>query len=321
MDRTALFHRAAEIRRKIFASLPWGIRLAIVFSEIASDTGYLQLWGKYIGAEFLRSGVVGMPDPGPNFKPAHRNPAATLPNGYMAKFIGSVYGLLLKNYHNPSLAEEAIENYVAKMVAKAKDGGSMIKAVPLASAESYVRHGIILEAKSLARELLKEQARTESLEDTGDEGTSVRRDIADPHALPDEDPIVEPGASGEDLWPMWMKYLEEHQRDMKPSDWAVMVGFLNKHHPRIQAEWMDTLAKKIHPDMPLYFHLRLEGYSSADVVGGGPKNKPTMLKHYEPKSYDPVYWDKTYNRLLIPVSVEFFKKMHETIDDAPPPPV
>lgn len=318
MDRTALLHRAAEVRRRIFASLPFALRLAIVFTQIAAESGYLfKAWGKLIGHYMLAAGVSGMPAPGEHYKPDAKDPSRTLPDGYMQSFMSNVYGLLIKSWHDPYIAQSAIQDFFAKLA----EGKVKLQPLPLSSAESFVRHGIVFEAKSLVRKKLREQAREESLEDTDEDSPGVRRDIADPHSMPGQDDEESDELAPTEMWSKWMHYLEQHKNDMTPRAWSAMVGFLAKKHPDIKREWMDFLGKHIHPDMPLYFQLRLEGYPSADIVGGGKKNKPTMLKNYEPKAYDPVYWDKTYNRQLIPKSVEFFEKMHERVEDAPAPPV
>lgn len=285
MDRIALLRRATEVRRQIFASLPWGVRLAIVFTHLAAESGLITPWGKLIGHYFLQAGVTGMPDAS-TYKPEARDPARTLPNGYMAKFVGDTYGLLIKKWHNPYLAQEAFQDYIAKLA----EGKIQLKAVPLATAESFVRHGIVLEAMTHARAELREQARSESLEDTAEDAKSLSRDLEDPSALADFQRVL-------------------------PS--------------RIWNEWMAYLAKHIHPDMPRYLKYRMEGYTNDEIVGApkkgvpemgtDPHTKEPMLPHYKAQGHplpsDPTYWGDKYWKKVLPVSTQFLESKGISVSD------
>lgn len=274
MDRIALLRRADEVARQIFASLPLAERFAEVYSAIADESGYLHNWGKAIGAEFLLAGVEGMPDPGPRWNPKAPHPELTLPNGYMAPLMSQVFRLILKKYKDPGLVEEAIDTYIAKM----HTGKVKIDKVPLNSAESYVKQGFLYEASAIARKVLRERARTESLEQIDEGGESVTREIEDPASL------------------------GEFER-------------LLSH--RMLNEWMQYLARKIHPDMPLYLQLRMDGYSNEQIVGAPSKGiTETMLPHYKaqghPMKSDPTYWGDKYFKKFCPISVEFFKSKGES---------
>jgi len=263
MDRTALLHRAAEVRRRIFASLPWEVRLAAVFVSIANETGYLDALGRQLGVEFLRAGITGMPDAGPKFKPESPHAQATLPKNYMGKFIHDVYGLLISSFHDPDLAEVALVTYIGKLA----DGTIKLKPVPLSpTAESFVRHGIMLEAKTIARKALRERARSESLQDGGedDEGKEMSRDIEDPNALLDFQRVLSPH-----MWQEWMAYLAQH----------------------------------VHPDIPLYLKLRMEGYTNEEILGVPKENIPSKLPHWKSS---PQNW-KNYGPKIRDKSKEFWK--------------
>lgn len=285
MDRTALLRRATEVRRQIFASLPWEIRVAIVFTQLAHDAGLTTSWGKLIGQLFLEAGVTGMPPTGDHYNPNSRNPAYTLPNGYMAKFMGDCYGLILKKYgiRATSLAQEAIQDYLAKLASKK----IQLKAVPLATAESFVRHGIVLEAMTMARKELRDQARSESLEDTDEDSKSVSRDLEDPNAL-----------------------VELYQA-MSRRKWDEMMKYL---------------AHKIHPDIPNYIKYKMEGYSNDEIVGApkkgimdigvDPHTGEVMLPHYKaeghPMKSDPTYWgDKYWHK--VPDAMAVFLNMKRNL--------
>lgn len=283
MDRTALQLRAAEVRRRIFASLPWQLRLAVVLTQVAADTGYLLDWARAFGAKFLLAGVEGMPDPGPRWNPNAHDPAMTLPRGYMANFMHAVWGTILKNrWANPQLAEEAIARYLMKMqegkihIDKEKAGGG------LSSAESYVKWGILQEAKTLAKKQRREWEHGQSLEDVGEESKSISMDIEDPESL------------------------SRYQHVLSPRMWK---------------EWMDYLARHIHPDMPLFLKLRMEGYDNNEIVGDPKRGiNDTMLPHYKaqghPMKSDPTYWGDKMTKKLIPMSQEFFKQHGDELREA-----
>jgi hypothetical protein len=262
LDRIALTRRAAEVRRTIFASLPWDLRFAIVFTQIASESGRVTPLGRLLGAYFLLAGIEGMPDPGPRWKPESAKPADTLPIGYMAKFMADTYGLLLKTWHDPAIAEDAITNFLLKLKAgkvTLKPGTSM------ASAESYCRSGIVWEGKTLVREKLREEAHNQSIEDVDEDSKSISRDIEDP---------------------------------------ASMTRFKHRLNPKMWREWMDYLAQNVHPDIPLYFEKRLEGFDNEEILGVPKEGIPSMLPHWKGS---PQNW-KNYGPKIQLKSVEFFKK-------------
>lgn len=314
MDRNALLHRAEEVKRQIFASLPWNIRFALVLSAIGAETGAFSEWGRVLGQYMLAAGVTGMPATGENYKPESRDPSRTLPHNYMQEFIGKTYGLLISKWQDPTLAKMAFNDFIMKLI----EEKVKIRPESLESAESFIRQGIVWEAKSHVKQTLREHARSESMEDVGDESKTVRRDIADPHALPGEE---DDERDESELWEKWVDYLKKHHGDLRPKDWTPMVNFLHKEHPEVFTGWMKFL-ERIHPDMPLYLKLRMDGYTNDDIVGAPKKNKnETMLPHYReqghPLKSDPTFWGDKYLKKVIPASEEFFEHLHKRMESQP----
>lgn len=308
MDRTALLRRASEVRRRIFASLPWGIRFASVLNQIAAETGHsrtwgvrfasflyrlaldattIHNWGRALGAEFLLAGVEGMPDPGPRWNPNSKSPALTLPSGYLATEMRQIYSLLTSGKHNfdEETAKDAIDMWIAKVHGghvkidkeKAKSG--------LSSALSYAKTGIGFEANEIRRkapggivgipkEKKKEVGRPESLEDVGDESKTLRREIEDPHAL---------------------------------------AKFQRLLSDRMRKEWMEYLAKHVHPDIEIYLDLLMEGHSIKEIIGWPNKGIPSKLPHWTQGG--PQNWDQNYKSKIVPKSLEFLHSKGIDVDD------
>jgi hypothetical protein len=288
MDRTAsLLHQAAELRRRIFSALPWGVRFSAVFMQLASDTGWFNAWGKAIGALFLNAGVPDMPDPGPQWE-KHPGNAKGLPNGYMADFMASVFRVAKAEAQgNPALAEEAISLWFAR----AMDGKIKLRPEPLATVKSYVMDGCKRQAKYLRIQKVRDEARSHSLQDTDedlDKGVSL--DLADPKTLDD------------------------------PHNLSLLEQVLNFQHdePHLWKGLLDYLSRHVHEDAGQYFQLLLEGYDKNEIIGqpsagtkpDGSLKLPGMLTHYKPKPSDPKNYWVLMSRHLAPAINEFLQSKH-----------
>jgi len=198
MNIAHLVVRADALQKRIYASLPFEVRLANFFTKIALDT--VETLGRAIGAEFLLSGVTGMPDPGPTWNPEATNPALTLPATYMKEFASSAYGTLIKKFHDPSLADEAIQRFLLKVTTT-----KTIKPVPRRSAESFVRDGIVKAALDVLRHRRRVEQPEVRLDEPRDDGRTLADLLDDPRALRDM------------------------QRELSPRTWKLWMGFLAKH--------------------------------------------------------------------------------------------
>lgn len=255
-DRIALIHRAAEVQRQIFASLPWNIRFALVWSRLALDCGEVAPLGRLLGMYMLLAGVTGMPPTGDKWNPAKPNPGHLPPN-YLSKFMCDLLGLLVKKY-DVALAHEAIENFLLRL----KDGKTVMKPLPLHSAQSWVTSGVLWQAADIQRTKKKEQLE-ESMQDQPDEAKLLTKDIADPRAMKQFE------HRNPKLWNQWMAYLEKH----------------------------------VHPDIKLYFELRMDGKTDKEIVGWPNKGIPSMLPHWTKGG--PQNWNQNYGPEIIRRSREF----------------
>lgn len=68
VTQSILLRRAVDLSRRIYTSLPWGYRIAELFTVLAGDS--LEAFGRVIYAEFIKSVVRGMPDVAPGRRPS-----------------------------------------------------------------------------------------------------------------------------------------------------------------------------------------------------------------------------------------------------------
>ncbi len=173
--RTArLVEAAVALRRRIWASLPWHVRLAEFFTRLA--VSYTDAFGATIYAEFLRHGITNMPDI--HGRPAselasHGRLADRLPHGYGGDFGKKAYSTLMSRYHDPSFVEDVLATYLENFLGW---GSAKLKAgTPLKSAESYVMTGIVREGLNVMRS--RSRKREESVESIGEGGEEHHHDV------------------------------------------------------------------------------------------------------------------------------------------------
>lgn len=270
MDRiSSLIARADVLRRRIYSSIPFDDRLAALFVKLALDT--VETLGRAIGAEFLLRGVTGMPDPGPRWKPESRNPALTLPSGYMRDFGSKLYGAMMRKFRNPDVVEEGIQNYLAWATTSGEINKERDKS--RSQAESYVMDGVMKRCLDVIRRNRKHNV--PSLDDPGsggeDEGQAMVHNLEDPRAL------------------------KEFQHTMRPEVWA---------------QWMHFLAKNLHEDIPEYMALSMQGYDDQEIIGDPRKGLPGMLTHYKSPPSGPGTFLRWRDKIP-EISKKFFKGIGE----------
>jgi RNA polymerase sigma factor (sigma-70 family) len=180
--QTHLAAQATLISRRIFASLPWGFRLAHLLTKIAVNTQ--EAFGRFVFAEFLKAGVEGLPDidgqPALSLRAKIQGPKAAdkLPRGYGRAFGTKVWMVALSKYRDPEIVEDAISRVMVKLVtgdAKVREG-SHIKV-----AESFIITAVINAATDVLR---KKKWETPSLVRRDEEsGAYTEIDITDPGAF------------------------------------------------------------------------------------------------------------------------------------------
>jgi len=232
MDRVAsLLVTASDLRRKLFASLPWGYRLATVF--MAMDAGSIESWGRAIGSYMLAAGIEGMPDPGPKWNPEKPNPS-NLPRGYLGDFAKKAYAMALRATQNP---EDASDVLMDVMMAYAS-GKTKFKAMPMKSAMSFV-----LKAVDWASGAIRKKRKPGvSLTRDDDEGGETTLDL------------VDDAFQANPHWNENPRQFKELAEAFPPEVWEHEVV------PALRRE---------HPDMPLFFDLLGDGNTAKDIVENG----------------------------------------------------
>ena len=183
----AIHRRAVELSRSIHTSLPWGYRIAEMFTVLAGDG--LDAFSRTVYAEFIKSVVRGMPDVSSGkaaldlVQDVARRGAEALPVGYGRPFASRVFKTLVSKFSDLSLVEDAMSQ-VLLQVARGKlhihNGSS------LHEAESY----IITVAMNAARDILRARGRRRehSLVHERDEQAAV--DVEDPEAFRQLDTLM-----------------------------------------------------------------------------------------------------------------------------------
>ncbi len=120
--------RLRDLNRRVYASLPWGFRVANVLVKLSY--GLTETVGRIFYSLFLDSGVEDMP-PGaePGTKPDR------LPSGYGRRFGERLYAMLLQKARNPSLVEDVLSEM---MVTVSRDKFNFPPGTSLKGAEQYV---------------------------------------------------------------------------------------------------------------------------------------------------------------------------------------
>lgn len=186
MQPKTLLKWATDLRRRIYASLPWGYRVAVFFRRLAS--GIMDAFGRIMYAEFIKRGVNSMPDIGG--KPAHEwqerlTKAGTragdmLPRGTGREFAEKAWKILLKLSRDPETTEEVMTLVIEKFV---KNPNLIREGSDLRVAEGY----IIQSLKSHLYDYLRATKRRTRLVSPGlttenDEGDTVNLDVRDPES-------------------------------------------------------------------------------------------------------------------------------------------
>lgn len=169
-----LLARVRDLNRRVYASLPWGFRVANVLIKLAF--GLTDTVGRVFYALFLEAGVEGMP-PGP----APGTPPERLPSGYGRRFGERLYAMLLQKAKNATLVEDVLSEL---MVTAARDKFGLKPGMSLRGAEQYVMRSAV---NHLINHLRKDKP-TEELGGEGDESTDV--DMSDPNAFRDLDNLL-----------------------------------------------------------------------------------------------------------------------------------
>lgn len=224
MNRIVL--AAHDLRRRVYASLPWGWRLGNLLTKLASDSS--SAFGQVAYGLFLLHGVTDMPaikgEPAENSKP--EKPAEIdrkIPRGYGKDFGQKTYRVLLRRFKSPDFAEEVMSEGIIKIltgdsyIARELNGKSLAKAENL-FIKTMVNLGIDIERRR------------------GRERSMVDHEGED---IPFEDP---------NAW----RLLEEKLPEKEISE--------------IKRELSAIVDPRLAPDLALYFDLLLDGYKDSEIL-------------------------------------------------------
>ena len=156
--RTRLIQASRDLRRLVFSSRPWGLRVAhllyqIRFASEATD------FGQSIYGLFLLYGVEGMPTP--PLIPKNTRDISKL-RGYGGEFGKKAFNFALRLFRADSMKVERAQETLSLAFLKLFSDSSLeskLKDKPLAYAENYVYSAVKSEAISLMR---KERLRAHS---------------------------------------------------------------------------------------------------------------------------------------------------------------
>jgi len=270
MDRIARLTKiSSALRRRIWASLPFSLRIADFFSRIALSSA--EVFGKAIYGEFLMHGITeGMPDihgqPASEFDISKKPVANRLPANYGKAFGQKAYQILLGKLHNPQVVEDVMSDFLVRFLASGSDNLDM--GSTRARGESYVLTGLINESYNYIRKI------------------KIKREVSD--VLPDD-------AGGQFShirnFPV---YDEESLEKLVKKRMPQLAPLLNRVHPE---------ASK-YVELSL-----IEGYSDREIIGDVAHGKASLLDNpYTPygKPLTSTNWGLVYKPKIFEVLKESF---------------
>ena len=262
MTQAKLASRASDLKRRIYASLPFGYRVAqLLFRLKIADDFIKRTIGRALYAEFIRAGVAGMPDV--SGKPAldlqekiiklKMKGANILPSGYGGRFGGELWGVAAKRLHmrDAEAIADVLQNVMIEVYNRNKGGkDSKLQAVALSSAESYIKWLVGKRALDWLKK--PEHSRQQSLTDPE---TGRMPDLVDTKALKGLWRMLSPGDAGK-----FRRELSKIDRDNPDRPWEYIEGVLQgRSNSDIARDWgvdrsrITQLLKRWQPEMKRIF--------------------------------------------------------------------
>lgn len=168
-----LIRTAGQVRRLIWASLPFRLRLAEVLCRLASST--TDVFGTGMYGVFLEHGVDGMPPI--NGKPAAewvaQHSVRRLPSAYGRDFGKKAFSSLMLKYHNPEIVEDLLSTFMVRFIEKA--GKYLKSGTSLREAEAYVMRSLYNEGINVLRRKRWEVGESTLNRDDDDRGGYLER--------------------------------------------------------------------------------------------------------------------------------------------------
>jgi hypothetical protein len=252
--------RGDYLARRIFAALPFSVRLAYVFSVLANTD--LQALGRALGVIFIKKRVEGLPEihgkpaldfPVAELEAQHKDPSRLIPSDYLKGFSEAIRQKLFQRFHSEQLVDTVISNWLFRFIV---EGGwqHMKDGLSLATARNYALHSMENQALNEIKVLKRDRDRSKSIQETDEEG---------------------------------------HQK-IDPADPTAPAKFYDSLPTSKLPAVRRVLEQKVHPDAPLYLDLLLEGYNASEILGHG--GQDTMLPHLKEEGLAAPYanWKKNY---------------------------
>lgn len=204
MDKVAA--RATQLSRQIYASLPWGYRVAGLLLKLSYGTQ--ETFGRFVYTKFIQAGVEGLPDihgaPALSYRDKVQGPRGDqkLPSGYGRKFGEKALAIGLKKLRSPELVEEAVSSVTMKLLSgqiRIQEGAD------LARAEQLILVSMLNAGIDALRRL---KSRPSEFTDLVDDESGAILDISDPNSFKD----LENALSRSDLQRMMQDVEKVHPR-------------------------------------------------------------------------------------------------------------
>lgn len=176
--QASLARVASIVARKLYASLPRGLRLINLFVKLADSNASLNTFARIVYLEFLKKGVEGMPPI--NGKPVEEavpNPQAPdalkhIPSNYGTNFGRKAYGLLFQMGISPADMSDLLQDFLVEFFQKSpvQEGRA------LHEAEHYTLKGLRMFAMTRRRSIKRHRQHEAPtlVKDDGGEGDVVR---------------------------------------------------------------------------------------------------------------------------------------------------
>jgi len=226
MQPRSLAKRASDLARRIYASLPWGLRVANFFMRLASDM--IDAFGRIVLAEMIKRGVTDLPDIGDvpalswqeKLQKLGTRAADRLPKNYGRKFGQMCWNVMLAKTKNPEMVEELMTWTIERLLANPH---VIREGVTRAEAEGF----ILMMLKNRAKDIWKSQGR--------------RRDINVPELRDEEGVTIDV---------------------MDPNSFKELAEMLPEHTLRAIIRDLEA----IHPNAAAYIDLAFQGYDDKEIA-------------------------------------------------------
>lgn len=240
MTQAKLASQASDLKRRIYASLPFRYRVAqLLFRLKIADDFIKRTIGRALYAEFIRAGVTGML--AVNGKPAldlqekviklKMKGANILPSGYGGRFGGDIWAVAAKRMgtRDADAIADVLQNVMIEVYKRNKDGkDSKLQAVGLKSAESYIKWLVGKRALDWLKK--PEHSRQQSLTDPE---TGGMRDLVDTKTIKGLWRMLSPGDIGK-----FKRELSKIDRDNPNRPWEYIEGALEgRSNSEIARDW------------------------------------------------------------------------------------